>query len=338
MSQAPLSLPEWHDVDTVTFDRDIAAHYQPAVLRGLVRHWPAVDYALQTPDAVCSYIAKLYNGKPMSATLVKPQYQGLQSYDETMDGFTFVRADVPFDKIVDQLHRYSHFEHPPSVAVQSALIADYLPGFFAENHLPLLADNHSARFWLGNRFIVPTHMDETSNIACVVAGRRRFTLFPPEQVANLYIGPLEFTPAGAPVSMVSLRNPDFERFPKFREALAASRTVELSPGDAIYIPPGWWHNVESLHQYNLLVNYWWHQKTAAYTTMTAIDCLYNCLLNLKHLDPLHRQTIGTFFNQYLFNTEDPLLHVPADKRGMLGDISPEMAAGVRQYLLEKLKV
>ena len=45
----------------------------------------------------------------------------------------------------------------------------------------------------------------------MVAGRRRFTLFPPEQVANLYIGPLDLTPAGQPVSLVDQAQPDLVR-------------------------------------------------------------------------------------------------------------------------------
>jgi len=60
-------------------------------------------------------------------------------------------------------------------------------------------------------------------------GRRRFTLFPPEQIANLYVGPLDFAPTGAAMSMVNLRNPDFARHPRFKEALAATQVAELGP-------------------------------------------------------------------------------------------------------------
>ena len=52
------------------------------------------------------------------------------------------------------------------------------------------------RLWLGNAIKVATHYDQMENIGIVVTGRRRFTLFPPEQVANLYMGPIELTPAG----------------------------------------------------------------------------------------------------------------------------------------------
>ena len=55
------------------------------------------------------------------------------------------------------------------------------------------------------------------------------------------------------MSMVSLRDPDFARYPKFRDALAAAQSAELEPGDCIFIPPLWWHHVESLEVYELEV-------------------------------------------------------------------------------------
>ena len=53
------------------------------------------------------------------------------------------------------------------------------------------------------------------------------------------------TIAGQPISMVDLDDPDFERFPKFREALRHALVAELEPGDAIYIPALWWHGVQA---------------------------------------------------------------------------------------------
>ena len=64
-------------------------------------------------------------------------------------------------------------------------------------------------------------------------------MFPPAQVANLYVGPIDHSPAGMPTSLVDFAQPDLERFPRFREAWAAAQVAELAPGDAIYLPPLW---------------------------------------------------------------------------------------------------
>ena len=124
--------------------------------------------------------------------------------------------------------------------------------------MPLLDERVEPRMWIGNAVKVNTHFDLAYNIACVVGGRRRFTLFPPEQIENLYLAPLDFTPSGAPVSLVQFTNPDYGRFPRYAEALRHAVQAELEPGDALFIPFGWWHHVESLTPFNVLVNYWWN--------------------------------------------------------------------------------
>jgi oxalate decarboxylase/phosphoglucose isomerase-like protein (cupin superfamily) len=59
------------------------------------------------------------------------------------------------------------------------------------------------------------------------------------------------------VSMVHVTAPDFERHPRFAEAMKVAQVSELSPGDAIFIPRDWYHHVEALERFNMLVNYWW---------------------------------------------------------------------------------
>ena len=169
----------------------------------------------------------------------------------------FQRQAVPLAVGLKALLVHLHDPAPPALFVESALLSECLPTFALDNNLDLLDRSVVPRIWIGNAIQVHTHCDFSNNIACVLAGRRRFTLFPPEQLPNLYPAPMDITLAGVPVSTVPLQNPDFERYPRFRRALAAAQTIELEEaGDALFIPYGWWHHVESLQPFNVLVNYW----------------------------------------------------------------------------------
>jgi hypothetical protein len=269
-----------------------------------------------------------------------PQVRGEIHYNPAMDGFNFARNRLPVSAIIEQLSRYALFEHAPAVAVQSALVDECLPGFTRENVLDVVDHAVPPRIWLGNRVTVPAHFDESDNVACVVAGRRRFTLFPPHEVGNLYIGPLDFAPTGAAMSMVRLSDPDFERFPRFRTALAAARVAELEPGDAIFIPTLWWHHVQSLdREFNALVNYWWNGALGANRrTGSAMDCLLHALLNVRALPPELRGAWESLFRHFVFEPQpDRVAHIPAHRRGVLDAATPDVRQRTRNLLIANLR-
>jgi hypothetical protein len=335
---APHPIREFSALDATAIRRDVLPDKRPAILRGLVGEWPAVKHGLDSPAALVRYLNRFDSGKPVDALLTVPEIDGQIFYDDAMTGFNFLRNRLPLAAVAEQVLRYAEFPRSPAVAAQSALIRDCLPGFAAENSLSIVDDKVLPRIWLGNRITTPTHVDEWNNVGCVVAGRRRFTLFPPEQIANLYIGPLDFAPTGAPMSLVSLRNPDFQRYPKFREALAAAQAADLAPGDAIFIPPLWWHHVESLESFNVLVNYWWHDSHGdAALADSAFDALLHGILGIRALPPATRRAWSAFFEQYVFGDDpDRTAHIPEKRRGILGSLSAEQLAGLRAHLAKRL--
>ena len=312
---------------------------RPAVLRGFVRHWPAVQAGRHGSAALVDYLRRFDRGSPVDAILTPPAVRGRVFYDEAMSGFNFVRNRLPITAVAEQVVRYAQFEQPPAVAAQSALIRDCLPGFTLENPLAVLGEAVLPRIWLGNAITTPIHLDEWQNIGCVIGGRRRFTLFPPEQVGNLYIGPLDFAPTGVPMSLVQLHAPDFARFPRFREALAEAMSAELEPGDAIYIPPLWWHHVESLDRLNALVNYWWHaQAGESAGGASSFLALLHAVLSVRQLPPQTRQAWRALFEHYVFGPQDGVTaHIPPERRGVLGALSPAELAQARARILERLK-
>jgi hypothetical protein len=195
------------------------------------------------------------------------------------------------------------------------------------------------RIWIGNRITVQTHFDLMENIGVCLAGRRRFTLFPPEQLPNLYAGPFELTPAGTPISLVDPLAPDLERYPRFAEAWAHARQAELEPGDAVYIPYAWWHGVEALEPLSILVNYWWKGALGTVDrTSSGMDCLIHGLLNLKPRPAELRQAWAALFDHYVFRpSESDVEHIPRHRRGVLAELSPEAARRLRNLLIARLQ-
>jgi hypothetical protein len=323
-------------VDDAAIRQEVIGSGRPAVLRGLVGSWPAVG--IESPAGVVEYLRRFDNGSPVDALMTPPELEGKVFYDSGLKGFNFIRNRLPITAVAEQVLRYAGFARAPAVAAQSALIRDCVPGFAAENRLTVLDPTILPRIWLGNAMTTPTHLDEWNNIGCVVSGRRRFTLFPPEQIRNLYIGPLDFAPTGAPMSLVTLHEPDFERFPRFREALAAAVTADLGPGDAIYIPPLWWHHVVSLEPFNLLVNYWWHAAPGVATgSNSGFDTLIHAMLNLRTLPPATREAWRALFEHYVFGAATEVTdHIPTHRHGILGELSAADIARLRAYLKERL--
>src|SRR3546814_19374799 len=105
----------------------------------------------------------------------------------------------------------------PTLYAGSTPTPESVASFAAENPLPV-DTGVDPRIWVGNASRIAPHYDMAANIAVVVAGRRRFTLFPPEQNVNLYVGPVERTIAGQPTSMGVPEHPDHARYPPYPHA------------------------------------------------------------------------------------------------------------------------
>jgi len=333
---APLQpLRELDGLDLRTFREEVVPAYQPVVVRGLVADWPAVR-AASTEQGAWDYLAQFDRGRPAEAFVAPPETRGRYFYRDDMRGFNFERRVGPFGDIVRDIAGLPDSESAPAVYIGSVPTAEVLPGFDAAHAMPLLPPPLAIpRIWIGNRSEVSAHFDLSDNIACVVAGRRRFTLFPPDQVANLYVGPLDHTMAGQPASMAPLKSPDPDRFPRFGDALGAALTAELGPGDAIYIPTLWWHHVEALSPFNILVNYWWEDPPAR--AGEAFESMVHAILGIANLPPERRRAWRAMFNHYVFREAgDPVAHLAPEHRGILGPPTPQLRERIRQFLMRSL--
>lgn len=309
----------------------------PKVIRGLATDWPLVQAARRSPAAAAAYL-KHYDvsGMQVTATTAPAQAQGRVFYNDDLSGFNFRREQVPLRVVLDTLLKYQQDPQAPSIYVASTTLDSFLPGLRADNPLELGVDDPLASIWIGNRSRIAAHQDAPDNLACVAAGRRRVTLFAPEQVGNLYVGPLDFTPAGQAVSLVDFAAPDLERFPRFKDALQHAQVAELGPGDAVFIPSLWWHHMEGLDAFNILVNYWWRPVPA---WMDApMNALMLSLLALRDLPPAQRAAWHAMFRHYVFDADaTTAAHIPAAARGVLGPLDEAGAAHLRAVLGKRLQ-
>lgn len=298
------------------------------MLRGLAAEWPVVRAA-----DTAAYLKGFDSGAPTDMSVAAPEHQGRLFYTDGMAGLTFTRERATVTTVLDRIAAVAGEAEPETIAAQAVVVAEALPGFADANRLTLFEKPVAPRIWIGNRAVTATHHDMVSNIAVVVAGSRRFTLFPPDQVVSLYIGPFEFTPAGTPASLVDPEAPDLDRFPRAGEVMAHALTAELGPGDALYIPHMWWHHVRSLGALSVLVNYWWDEAPPPQPGLAPINALVHALLSFEDIPDEQRAAWRAMFDHFVFHADgDPNAHIPEGRRGIRGTLSAESKTRLRKQL------
>lgn len=322
-------------VDTPdALDARLRDSQQPFVVRGLVADWPLVHAGKDSAKTARDYLLQRRRDVPFTVSVGEPGRGGRLFYDDAMQmNFRMAKATLP--EIFAQMEQVEGDADPPPIYLASIDMHQFFSGLHEENYVDLGDRDCLASIWIGTPTRIAAHNDFPDNLACVAVGRRRFTLFPPGQFRNLYLGPVDNTPAGRAVSMADFHNPDFEAHPKFRAALRHAQVAELGPGDAIFIPSMWWHHVEGLEPFNVLVNYWW-RDTPRWLGQPE-DALKHAMLSIRDLPDREKQHWRDLFDYYVFNNgEEVVSHIPPDARSVLAPLSPESAGRIRAFLLRVL--
>jgi hypothetical protein len=325
-----------HDLaDYQSFVRQVAVPCRPVVIRGLVGSWPVVRKAATSPMHFRDYVCQFDAGRLAEVFIGEPRIAGKYYYNEDLTGFNFTRERMSFGNAVIRMVSATGGSAGHSMYLGSLAVDDYLPGFSMQNALPILDAAIPARLWIGHASKVSAHYDSLDNLACVVTGNRRFTLFPPETTDRLYMGPIDFTMAGQPVSLAASAPEDDARYPRFSEVRNQAFVAELHPGDAIYIPKLWWHQVEATSPFNVLVNYWWD----AFATPDAPSIgLLLSMITIAERPLQERQAWKAFFDHYVFRSNGhPLAHLPESRRGVLGPLQPNNYDKLRARVMHLLR-
>ena len=321
--------------DINTLSEELLASDEPILLKGLVRHWPAVSEGLASHKKLSDYIKRFYSGIPVVLYQCDKEKAGRYFYDDDYRSLAFKASRTKLDRVLDELSEATSRVDSDNFYVGSTTVDDCLPGFRQENDIPLGKRDPLVSIWLGNQSRVAAHFDAPDNLACCVAGRRTFTLFPIDQIDNLYVGPIDFTPSGQMISTVDFRNPDLEKHPKFSQAMQHALIADLEPGDALILPSMWWHHVESHTDFNVLVNYWWRAVPSYFDA--PLDAIYHSILALRDLPEREKQAWRVVFNHFIFDDQGGKYdHIPEGGRGILNHLDDESARKIRMVLLNKL--
>lgn len=310
---------------------------EPVLLKGIAAGWSLVEAGLESTQAAMAHLRAHDNGRPLPYSWGPPETAGRPFYTADFTALNTQALRGTLATVLDEIVAHLDDAHPPTHYIASVPVDSVLPGLRARNDLDFAAHGIDAppAIWIGNRITASCHYDAPDNIACCAVGRRRFTLFPPEQVHNLYPGPLDPTPGGQAVSVVDFDAPDFERYPRFREALEHARSAVLAPGDAIFIPSMWWHHVQGLEPFNVLVNYWWSSMPA--WIPTPMHALYHALWSIRDRPEREKQAWREIFDYYVFGpAERSGEHLPEPARKALAPIDETTARQLRAWLIARL--
>ena len=303
---------------------DLARAGEPVILKGIIDNWPALGAASQSSEALDRYLVERDTGALVPVMEAPPSSGGKFGYSSDLREFTFTKRSRPLGETLERIAKSSG--GAGTLAIQMLPLDTQIPAFGKENPMSLVPAAARPKLWLGGPVKTQIHNDRDHNLACVVAGYRRFVLFPPEQIGNLYIGPLDNPPA---LSLVDPEAPAFEQFPRFKEALDQALVAHLGPGDALLIPRYWWHHVTSIGPYNAMVNYWWGDASPGLGNPH--DAFLCALLALKDLPPREKAYWRAMFDTHVFGNEGAA-HIMPQARGLLGALTPQLRAMLRQRL------
>ncbi len=327
-------------LDGVTPDRipfgELFEANRPTILKGLASNWELVQAGKESPEKAMALLERYSAGKPVGYFVAPPEVKARFSYNQECTGFNYETRSAPVTDILAEIRANETGGEHPYQYIQSLVLDENFPGLREHNDLTFdhaAFDNNQplVKIWIGSESIASAHYDVPNNLACCAVGRRRFTLFPPEQIHNLYPGPLDATPGGQVVTMVDLKNPDFERFPRAREALAAAVVADLGPGDALFYPSMWWHHVEATAPFNVMINYWWLSSPAYMGN--PLDIVMHGILGLRDRPESEKQAWREVFDYYVFGSaEKPREHIPEAVHGSLATMDDMNARRLRAYV------
>ena len=239
------------ELTAASFARDYIVPNRPAVVKGSMDTWASGE--LWTDE----YLAEAAGHLTVNV-----------EHTEATKEFGDLSGDWRFDEMtLERFLRVYRYNDEPGVGhfyLDTHLPRDLGRDIAMPAYVPCLRMRDApyerlTNLWMGSGGETSLlHNDLQDNLVHVVAGFKVFTLFPPNTTGLAERLDVERTETR--LSPVNPDRPDYERFPEYRDARGFR--VVLGPGDALFVPALWWHQVTSIER-SVMVNIWFDFKDYA---------------------------------------------------------------------------
>jgi Cupin-like domain len=148
--------PEWRNVDLKTFRDEIIPRDRPAVMKGLVEHWPIARASTQSTQALFDYIRARDLSRPIRVMVGQPDIKGVYFYRDDMTGLNFEYAYQPLHTTLATILACMKQSNPSAIYTGATSTAENFPQIGRENSLAILDESATSWLWLGNAVTAAT--------------------------------------------------------------------------------------------------------------------------------------------------------------------------------------
>lgn len=235
-----------HSPSLDQFIEGSGSYTNPVILTGIVETWRA--YQKWNADYFQTRIGSL-------PVIARTSSDGVFRGDPT-SGYEKVELRMPFHKLFELMssptekRKYYLAQNNIDMGPFSILAEDLESIIYIKTGATV-----TRNVWFGpSNAVTPIHFDTQNNFFCQLRGKKRFVLFSPDQTDYLY--PFSKDSRIPNFAQVDIDNPDLLHYPAFVKAQGID--VPIEPGEILYIPQKWWHQVYSLSA-GISVNFWWRE-------------------------------------------------------------------------------
>jgi len=240
-------------VDNITPEKFETQYFKPQkpllILNG-ISEWHAVQH--WSPEY---FYNKLGDKKVKIGISQNEVFSYSKVHKKSLMKLTDIKMKDLISNITDEnIKKKYYLVHEPITENFQELLGDFTdPPWIKDLRL---SSGYSQNLWVGAKGnITPAHWDTSHNFLAQIYGVKSLWLFSPDQSPLLYPTYDMRPPNHSYIS--DIKNPDYIKFPKFRASKHAE--IILNPGNVLFIPTEWWHQVQSLTS-SISLNFWWNPK------------------------------------------------------------------------------